>query len=534
MTNIAEFEDAVGASKQGHPRGLYVLFGAEMWERFSYYGMRALLVLYLTKHLRYTRGEALDVYAAYTGLVYLSPLLGGFLADRFLGQRKAILIGGSLMALGHFAMAFEPLLSLALGLLILGNGFFKPNISTMVGQLYSPNDPRRDGAYTIFYMGINLGAFFSPLVCGTLGEMYGWHFGFGAAGVGMVFGLLVFAAMQRSLGTLGYPPEESGHKHRLTAVDGLHVALLVLAGAALVALAVLPAAKIAHAAPGWTGWLLDLIYFVVLGIVMAAITAVVTTRIRPRAKTEEALEEGQAGAGDRSPAEIAVPNANRGDRHEPDESVSVQLQRVAVILIVVTFTIVFWMGFEQAGGTFTLFADEKTDRVILGKPFPASWYQSVNPLLIFVLAPLFSMLWTALGRTRLALSATAKMGLGLLLLGVGFFVMFNADRLAAKTGLVGPQWLVIVYLFNTLGELCLSPIGLSMVNKLAPVKVASLMMAIWFMSNFVANILAGKLEGLLADSGINLWKFLMLTSFIPGLILLALTPVLKKMAHGRL
>src|SRR3954452_10701804 len=219
-----EGPDDVGTSKAGHPRGLYVLFGAEMWERFSYYGMRALLVLYLTKHLNMERKSALDIYATYTGLVYLTPLLGGYLADRYLGQRKAILIGGTLMALGHFAMAFEPLLNLALGLLILGNGFFKPNISTMVGQLYPQGDPRRDGAYTIFYMGINLGAFFSPLVCGTLGERIGWHYGFGAAGVGMVFGLITFSAMQQTLGTGGYPPGRvvSG-RPRLEAIDWVHV-----------------------------------------------------------------------------------------------------------------------------------------------------------------------------------------------------------------------------------------------------------------------------------------------------------------------
>ncbi len=231
MTNTAAFEETVGAPKQGHPTGLYVLFGAEMWERFSYYGMRALLVLYLTKHLKYERKDALALYATYTGLVYLTPLLGGYLADRFLGQRKAIMIGGLLMALGHFAMAFEPLLNLALGLIILGNGYFKPNISTMVGQLYPQGDARRDSAYTIFYMGINLGAFFSPLVCGSLGERVGWHYGFGAAGVGMLLGLMTFAAMQRKLGDQGYPPGPSGmSESRLTTRDWLHVVGLTLVG----------------------------------------------------------------------------------------------------------------------------------------------------------------------------------------------------------------------------------------------------------------------------------------------------------------
>src|SRR3954447_20580279 len=243
MTSI----DEVGTAKTGHPPGLYVLFGAEMWERFSYYGMRALLVLYLTEHLKYVRKDALALYATYTGLVYLTPLIGGFLADKLLGQRKAILIGGIVMAMGHFAMAFQPLLSVALGLLILGNGFFKPNISTMVGQLYPQGDARRDGAYTIFYMGINLGAFFSPLVCGTLGERVGWHYGFAAAGVGMVFGLLVFSFMQRSLGTQGYPPgREIAVEPRLLPIDWVHVTLLSIVGLGVVYTAITPATTISR------------------------------------------------------------------------------------------------------------------------------------------------------------------------------------------------------------------------------------------------------------------------------------------------
>ena len=224
MTTIADFE-APPHKESGHPRGLYVLFGAEMWERFSYYGMRALLVLYLTKYLKYERKDALLLYATYTSLVYLTPLLGGYLADKFLGQRKAILIGGIVMAMGHFAMAFEPLLHLALCLLMLGNGFFKPNISTMVGNLYPQGDARRDGAYTIFYMGINLGAFVAPIVCGTLGEnpQFGWHYGFGAAGVGMVLGLISFLAFQHEL-VGGFPPgrKEAGLT-RMTLVDWMQV-----------------------------------------------------------------------------------------------------------------------------------------------------------------------------------------------------------------------------------------------------------------------------------------------------------------------
>ncbi len=475
----------------GHPRGLYVLFGAEMWERFSYYGMRALLVLYLTKHLQYARKDALALYALYTGLVYVTPLIGGFLADKVLGQRKAILVGGIVMALGHFAMAFEPLLYLALSLLILGNGFFKPNISTMVGNLYPQGDARRDGAYTIFYMGINLGAFFAPLVCGWLGERVGWHYGFGAAGVGMIFGLVSFLLFQNLL-VGGYPPgrEEAG-EGRLMAKDLVHVILFALGcvGVAYGASRAWPSLQ------PYTKYLIQAIA-VLYAIAMGYVLAMVGTK-------------GNSPEG-------------------------VDWQRIAVILIVGVFSIVFWMGFEQAGGTLNLFADNKTERTLFGSEFPASFFQSINPFLIFALAPVFSIFWARLDSTRFKLTSSAKMGVGLILLGIGFTIMFQADKAAGAAGKVGPQWLAAVYLFNTLGEICLSPIGLSLVNKLAPARMASLMMAVWFLCTAVANYLAGILEAELAGSRMNLWLFLVAASVVPGLILLVLTGPLKKMGHGRL
>ena len=312
-TTFAEFE-APPLKETGHPKGLYVLFGAEMWERFSYYGMRALLVLYLTKHLHYVRKDALLLYATYTSLVYLTPLLGGYLADKFLGQRKAILVGGIVMAMGHFAMAFEPLLHLALCLLMLGNGFFKPNISTMVGNLYPQGDARRDGAYTIFYMGINLGAGISPIVCGYLGEKIGWHYGFGAAGIGMVLGLISFLSFQQYL-VGGFPPgrEEAGIA-TLTAMDWVHVVLVSLIclgvayGAGLGLPAFLPYSKVVVPA-------------------IAALYGLAMLVVFFRAMTA----------------------SDKADRED--------WQRIAVILIVSLFSIVFWMGFEQAGGTLNLFAD---------------------------------------------------------------------------------------------------------------------------------------------------------------------------------
>jgi POT family proton-dependent oligopeptide transporter len=476
----------------GHPRGLYVLFASEMWERFSYYGMRALLVLYLTEGLHYVRKDALLLYATYTSLVYLTPLLGGYLADKFLGQRKAILIGGMLMAMGHFAMAFESHLHLALCLLMLGNGFFKPNISTMVGNLYTKDDARRDSAYTIFYMGINLGGFLSPLVCGYLGqnERFGWHYGFGAAGVGMVFGLITFLSLQYLL-VGGFPPgrEEAGTS-RMTANDWMQVVVFPFVGLAICYLAglglprFLPYAKI-----------------VVPSIASLYGLALIYSCIR--AATTVGTES------------------------------SVEWQRISVILIVGLFSIVFWMGFEQSGGTMNLFASEKTDCSVFGWKFPPSYLQAVNSFLIILLAPLFSIFWSAIDRGRFRLTSTAKMGVGLLLVALGFVVMYQAES-QAKVGKVGPQWLVVVYLLFTMGELCLSPIGLSLVNRLAPVKAASLLMAVWFLCNSIASFFAGTLEEMLSHYEINLWQFLIATASLSGILLLLLTIPLKKMAHGRL
>ncbi len=499
-------------TQEGHPKGLYVLFGAEMWERFSYYGMRALLVLYLTKHLNFSRADALDVYATYTGLVYLTPLLGGYLADRYLGQRKAILVGGLIMALGHFAMAFEPLLNYALGLIILGNGFFKPNISTMVGQLYEQNDPRKDGAYTIFYMGINLGAFFAPLVCGTLGERYGWHFGFGAAGVGMLFGLAMFLRFGGHLGRHGYPPGRSEGEFRLKPRDWIDVAVVALIGIGFVVglVAIWPQlrglwspAKVAALIPQASDLAL-LGYRTLLTLGLASFVW---------------LGFGHIGGG-------RVADASEETRVPLSFD---EWQRIIVILIVSGFSVVFWMGFEQAGGTLTLFADKRTDLNVMGQKLPASWFQSVNPLLIFTLAPILSVLWT-----KVRLTATTKQGIGLMILGLGFVVMVFADRAAGTDEMVSPLWLVGFYSLATVAELLLSPIGLSLVNNLAPLKVASFMMAIWFLCTAIANYLAGKLESLLHGSNVELFPLLVATSLIPGIVLLVITPLLKKMSHGRL
>ena len=477
----------------GHPRGLYVLFGAEMWERFSYYGMRALLVLYLIYHLKWAEVDARALYATYTGLVYLTPLIGGYLADNLLGQRKAILIGGTVMALGHFAMAFESQLYLALSLLVLGNGFFKPNISTMVGNLYPQGDARRDGAYTIFYIGINIGAFVAPLACGYLAETegYGYHFGFGLAGIGMVLGLLSFLFFQNQL-VGGFGPGNT--LGRLTLGDGVQV---ILASLICVGLA----------------YGFGLAWPTIQPYIRYAIPAVLLAYL--------------GGMG--------YVFAQVGRTSDPEGRAD--WQRLGVILVVGLFSIVFWMGFEQAGSTLNIFAKEKTDRTLggwFGREFPASWLQAVNSLFILTLAPLFSILWARLDRTRYQLSSPAKMGLGILFLGLGFVVMTGAQAVLGGGGKVSPSWLIGFYFLATVGELCLSPIGLSLVNKLAPARVASLMMALWFTCTAIANYLAGTLDTELERFHVPLFPFLIGISIFSALILLALAVPLKRMSHGRL
>ena len=424
--------------KMKHPKGLYLLFTVEMWERFSYYGMRALLVLYMIKALQFSTEKAGSIYGWYTGLVYFTPLIGGYLADRYFGQRMCIMIGGIFIAMGHFTLAvpYMPCFFAALGLLIIGNGFFKPNISTVVGLLYEENDPRRDGGFTIFYMGINLGAFFSPLVCGTLGEKIGWHYGFAAAGVGMVTGLLFYLfAQNRYLGNKG----------------------------------------------------------------------------------------------------LRIADVRRTQSQQNSPLTQVEKERIAVIFILSFFVIFFWATFEQAGSSLTLFADRSTNRVLpwIHWVFPTSYFQAVNPLLIIVFAPLFSRLWLYLAKRKLEPSVPIKFFLGLILVGLGFLFMIAAAYLFERTGPVGVFWLLAVYLFHTLGELCISPVGLSMVTKLSPAKFTSLLMGTWFLANFTANLVGGLFAGNYDAMDHKLFFLLpAATACVSALILLMLAPTLKKWMHG--
>ena len=482
------------AAMEKHPEALPMLFLTEMWERFSYYGMRALLVIYLVNAVGYTRADALALYATYTGLVYLSPLIGGYLADRYLGRRKAILIGGFTMAFGHFAMAFPAFLHLALGLLIIGNGFFKPNIGTLLGSLYRQNDPRRDGGFTFFYMGVNLGAFLAPLVAGTLGEKVGWHYGFAAAGVGMCVGLLQFSLGQAKLGTAGF----IGNKTRLDGGDWLQIVGIAAAMIPLV-LAVLAAWTVIG--PIWD----PLPLLGKLGIVVAIILALWhAPKLSGKASTQEEL--------------------TRDEWH-----------RIFAILTLGFFVIFFWMGFEQAGGTMSLFADKQTDRMMFGWEVPTSYFQTINPLCILLFGPVLAMIWFRNAQSGFVIPTPVKMAMGLILLGLGFIILAIGQGLAEKSALgkVGPLWLVAVYIVHTLGELCLSPVGLSMVTKLAPTRVAAMMMGVWYLANAAANKLAGQMESILSDYHIPLYWFLGASSIGAGIVLLMITPLLKKIMHGR-
>jgi POT family proton-dependent oligopeptide transporter len=483
-----------------HPQGLRVIFFTEMWERFSYYGMRSLLVLYLVKALNYQRGEALAIFGTYAGLVYLTPIFGGAIADKYLGKRRAIFVGASLMVLGHFCMAFEHLLLPALGLLIVGNGFFKPNTTSLVGDLYCPNQAaQRAGGYSIFYMGINLGAFLAPLVAGTVGEMLGWHYGFACAGIGMTLGLIQLWAGQESLGQAGLLPGQSSIGPR-----DLRLLLAWIIGCVVFVFACIFAWS---ASAVWTAqWPAYVKTLAELGIFVLALVFL----FKPSPTSHQELSVGST--------------------HSRDQSLSrAEWYRVISIVVVMLFVIVFWTGFEQAGGTLTLFADKNTERDWLGVTVPASAFQAINPALIILLAPVFSIIWSKLDAGPYAINDIAKQALGMIVLGLGFVIMARAQVLADEYGKVGPQWLIMVYAVHTLGELMLSPVGLSMVSRVAPAKLGAMLMGVWMLASAIAGYMAGSLENILKSSAYDLYPFLATISIAAGTILLFLSSYLQKL-----
>ncbi|MFL6196256.1 MAG: peptide MFS transporter [Thermoanaerobaculia bacterium] len=440
----------------GHPRGLSTLFFTEFWERFSYYGMRALLILYMTAAaerggLGFSDSRAGAIYGLYTAFVYLLALPGGWIADQLLGQRRAVFLGGCIIAMGHFSLAVESMTFFYLGLvlIVIGTGLLKPNVSTMVGELYPEGGARRDAGFSIFYMGINLGAFIAPLICGPLGQRVNWHYGFAAAGIGMVIGLIQYVAMGKHLGDAGLRRKEAADPvARGKAVRLLTIALVVAALGAALAVSGVVRVQVETLA-GFTG-------VIIVGLAVLYLVFQLT-----------------AGGLD-----------------------STEKKRMGVIFILFLFSAIFWSGFEQAGSSLNLFAERLTNLNIFGRNIPASTLQSVNPILIIALAPVFAWLWVRLARASREPSAPAKFSVGLILLGLGFGVMAWASILTSgQTRQVAPTWLILTYLLHTCGELCLSPVGLSTVTKLAPQRKVGQMMGIWFMSVALGNLMAGLVAG---------------------------------------
>lgn len=485
--------------KLSHPKGLYILFFSEMWERFSFYGMRSLLVLYMTKELLYGDEKAYGVYGAYGALVYAFPVIGGLLADKLLGYRVAIILGGVLMALGHFLMAVQtiPTFYAALALLCLGNGFFKPNISSTVGKLYKAGDPRRDAGFTIFYMGINVGAFLSPIVCGLVGETIGWHYGFALAGFGMVAGLVTFLRGQKYLEEHGMPPDPAKLKKRVFA--GLTRLNLVYICCPLA----IPLIALGLHHNAYVGG--------ILGVVGAAILA------------------------------YLLFISFTGERVARD--------RLLVVIVLMFFHTLFWAFFEQAGSSLTLFADRNVDRHIFGWLMPASLTQTFNPLFIIVLAPLFAQLWLKLQSVGKQPSVPIKFVLGIVQVGLGFGALVIGASLAKESGITAMLWLVIAYLLHTTGELCLSPVGLSAVTKLSPAKAVGTVMGAWFLTISFAHHLGGiiaKLTRVPSEAGMeaavdpvlalgiysDVFLNICWVSLGVGVLLWLISPFLKRMMHG--
>ena len=469
----------------GHPKGLYMLFFAEMWERFSYYGMRAILIFYLTQHWLYSDSKSSLIYGAYTALVYITPVLGGYLADRYLGQRKAVVFGGVLLAAGHSLMAVEgvggqndPTINVfwaALAFIIVGSGFLKANISVMVGQLYRLTDVRRDGAYTIFYMGINVGAAIGTILVAYLGQTIGWGFGFGLAGIGMLAGLVVFILGKRALGGAGEAPA--------------------------------PLSK----SKEWT----------IYGIGIAAV-AVIWALVQAQGVIQTLLAiSGVALLGYVLYESFKLPK-------EPRE-------RMFAILFLISLNPIFWGLFEQAGGSMNLFTDRFVDR----SGVPAGIFQSINPIYIILFAPFFAALWQWLGRKGMEPSAPAKFGLALLQMGFANLVLVwgaSAYGLAAMT----PVYLVFLYyMFATTAELCLSPVGLSAMNRLAPKYLASLIMGAWFYMTAVGNFVAGKIgeatgghDGEMTKQGLlDVYQMFGWIAIAVGVGVLLFSPVVKRWMH---
>jgi len=490
----ASFYDTI-EQKFGHPKAIWFLFATEMWERFSYYGMRAILVLYMLDSFVFSDDKAYGIYGAYVALVYLTPVFGGILADRILGFRKGVTVGAVFMAAGHFCMAFsaQPMFFLALALLIVGNGFFKPNMSTIVGRLYAPGDERRDSGYTIFYTSVNVGSTLATVACPVVAKVYGYHWGFSLAGFGMLSGLIVFLASQKYLKGIADPPDEE--KLRRPFIAGISREWVVYAGgAAMVGLA-------------WV--LVQQQQFVSLALQVFAFLTLTA---------------------------LFVFSLTR---------LKIERERLWVLMILLTFTVVFWAFFEQAGTSLTVFADRNLDRNVLGVELPAAMMQFLNPLFIVIFAPLFAWLWIALSKRKLNPSTPLKFGLGLIQLGLGYVALYYGCISNGGDGVVPIVWIVLGYLLHTTGEICLSPVGLSMVSKLAPPEMGAMVMGIWYLAFSVANIVGAAVARMTAVDTTELvtaadtvmvyggvFGKLAAVAVGTGLFLAVLAPLLRRLMHG--
>lgn len=492
MTEESEYKK----SWFGHPSGLSTLFFTELWERFSYYGMRGLLVLFMVDAVEkggmgLNDRTASSIYGLYTAFVYLAALPGGWIADRLIGAQRAVWIGGLIIAAGHFTLAIPSTKAFFLGLIlvVIGTGFLKPNISAIVGQLYPEGGARRDAGFTIFYMGINMGAFLGPLICSYLGEQVNWHLGFGAAGVGMLFGVAQYKLSAARLGDAGLRAVKS---HKQMNAAGFDKAwYLVIGGFAIVGLTVILGLSELITFDALS--LAQNTTYVIVGIAFAFFIYV-----------------------------FAFGNLT-----------TVERSRTLVIVILFVTSAVFWSGFEQAGSSLTLFADRYTERMLFSFEVPAGWFQSLNPFYIVVLAPIFASVWVKLARRQLDPSMPAKFALGLIILGLGFLIMVAAAKLVAAGNEAVPYWLILTYLLHTLGELCLSPVGLSSVTKLAPKRFVGQMMGIWFLATSLGNLIAGLLAGRFNPESLNempgLFMQIVVVSVGSGVLLLLFVKPIKKL-----
>jgi len=591
LSNQAEF--------LGHPVGLYVCFTTELWERFSFYGMKYLLLLYLTKYHLFADGEGLDVLGSYAGLVYALPLIGGMIADRYLGMRKSVLFGGILLSLGHILMAVEghqainyaagTLLTndltlasgeffaagttlteavmyrdtaslnvfyFALALIVMGVGYLKPNISTIVGKLYSQDDPRRDGGFTIFYMGINIGSFVATLLCGWLGETYGWRYGFGAAGIGMIIGLITFTYGQKYLMGHAEPSEPEKLKKSFLGPINVEWAIYLLS---------LPFLGVF--------WLLVQHEPVVLltqnvFLIIAIVGLILYSMVHSKKDSNNTIAYLIAGLAVVSGLYAVGVNLHfiPGSEALAEKVLygsialiigfvvygfmthnSPEFGRTVVLMILILSTVVFWALFEQSAGSMTLFADRVVDRTVGGTTFTAAQFGSLNAGFIMLLAIPFAALWTWLAKVNFEPNTPVKFGLGILQAGLGFGALVFGAQFPDQTGHIGMIWLVLAYLLHTTGELCLSPVGLSAVTKLSIGNVVGVSMGTWFLATALSETVAtriGKMAAIDVSEGetmdiatavatyTELFSFLMWFGIIAGVFMILISPILKRWMHG--